>query len=85
LVCLITKCRNCVINFRYVFGNEPYQDWGPDPTDALTTVREWRLKFSDGTKVVDGLMKAYKVAAANKELHSYEIAMVAFAVFGFLL
>jgi len=79
------KCRKCVVHFRFVFGNEPYQDWGPKTTDALTTVREWRLKFSDGTKVVDGLMKAYKMAAANKELHSYEIAMVAFAVFGFLL
>ncbi|CAI6353429.1 unnamed protein product [Macrosiphum euphorbiae] len=70
---------------RYVFGNEPHQDWGPDATDALTTVRTWRLKFVDGTKVVDGLMEAYKMAAANKELHSYEVAMVAFAVFSFLL
>jgi len=79
------KCRKCVIHFRYVFGNEPYQDWGPDSTDALTMVRAWRLKLSDGSKVVDGLMKAYKQAAVNKELHSYEVAMVAFAVFSFLL
>jgi len=80
------KCRKYyVIHFRYVFGNEPYHDWGPDPTEALTTVRAWRLKFSDETKVVDGLMKAYKVATANKELANNEVAMVAFAVFGFLL
>jgi len=71
--------------YRFVFGYEACQDWGPNTTEALTTVRTWRLKFIDETKVAEGLMKTYKVAAANKELHSFDVAMVAYAVFGFLL
>jgi len=54
-------------------------------TDALTTVRVWRLKFVDETKVPNGLMKSYKIATARKELHPFDAAMVAYAVFGFLL
>ncbi|XP_025202723.1 uncharacterized protein LOC112599859 [Melanaphis sacchari] len=70
---------------RYVFGDEPYQDWGPTTTDALRTVREWRLKFIDETNVPNGLMKSYKIATTKKELHSFDVSMVAFAVFCFLL
>ncbi|XP_026808798.1 uncharacterized protein LOC113551008 [Rhopalosiphum maidis] len=70
---------------RYVFGDEKVWDWGPITTDALTTVRVWRLKFVDETKVPNGLMESYKTATAIKELHPFDAAMVAFAVFGFLL
>jgi len=76
------RCHKYVI-YRFVFGYEACQDWGP--IDTLATVRTWRLKFIDETKVAEGLMKTYKVAAANKELHSFDVAMVAYAVFGFLL
>lgn len=70
---------------RYVFGNGPCQDWGSVTTDALTKVRIWRQKFSDETRVADGLMKTYKMATTDKIMHPFDVGMVAFAVFGFLV
>ncbi|KAF0714482.1 Uncharacterized protein FWK35_00035691 [Aphis craccivora] len=70
---------------RYVFGDEPCRDWGLHTTDALKKVREWRLKFIDESKVPNGLMESYKIAIAKNKLHPFDVSMVAFSVFGFLL
>lgn len=72
--------------YRYIFGDGQSQnDWDPSTADELKTVRVWRKQFEDQTKVLEALFNIYKTASACEGLCPFDIAMVAFGVFGFVL
>lgn len=69
---------------RYVFGDGPCQDWDEDAARALDTVRTWRRRLDEETDAPVGLIGAYRAAAEDPGLRPNDVAMVAFAVLGFL-
>lgn len=72
--------------YRYVFGDGPCGDWDPDTVAALEVVRAWRTRYQDDIeRLPDSLIETYDVAAKNPDMQPSDVAMVAFAVFGFLL
>lgn len=76
---------SCICD-RYVFGKGPIcDDWDSNFTSDLKTVRAWREQFGDNTAVPSTLMEIYRTVADGQKLHQNDIAMIAFAVFCFVL